>query len=365
METLERVLDFLENLFPASFALPDDRFGLQVKACETVQKIAVDLELTPELLTWAIAEKVDLLYLHHPPIWTPFSLFSQDDPYFVMLYKLYYHGISVIAHHTNLDSAPEGLAEQWIKLLALEGEKKPILPCSTPKFKIVTFVPPAYLEKVSQAMFSTGAGTIGSYKGCSFYVLGTGTFIPQENAQPFVGTVGQFEKVSEMRLEVETPADLLNQVVEQILSTHPYEEPVIDIYPLKGLPRGSVGLGRIIKVLHPLEKQKLQREAERVFSESCILYSSRNNASSTYQTIALCPGSGKSLLDQVIKGKPDVFVTGDLSHHEIQKLLFAGIDYLLVSHGSGEKRAMQAICSLLREQAQKHDLKVEFLEGKS
>lgn len=365
METLERVLDFLENLFPASFALPDDRFGLQVKACETVQNIAVDLELTPELLTWAIAEKVDLLYLHHPPIWTPFSLFSQDDPYFVMLYKLYHHGISVIAHHTNLDSAPEGLAEQWIKLLALEGEKKPILSRSIPKFKIVTFVPPTHLEKVSQAIFSTGAGTIGNYKGCSFHVLGTGTFIPQESAQPFVGTVGRFEKVSEMRLEVEAPADLLNQAVEQILSTHPYEEPVIDVYPLKGSPRSSTGLGRIIKLSHPLEKQELQRRVERVFSEPCTLYSSSNNVSSAYQTIALCPGSGKSLLDQVIKEKPDVFVTGDLSHHEIQKLLFAGIDYLFVSHGRGEKRAMQEIRLLFQKEAQKHDLKVEFLEGKS
>ncbi|MCX7667717.1 MAG: Nif3-like dinuclear metal center hexameric protein [Atribacterota bacterium] len=365
METLKRVLDFLEDLFPASFSLPDDRSGLQVKACETVQKIAVDLELTPELLTWAIAEKIDLLYLHHPPIWTPLSLLSRDDPYFVMLYKLYHQGISVIAHHTNLDSAPGGLAEQWIKILALEGEKKPILPHSIPKFKIVTFVPPAYLEKVSQAIFSTGAGTIGNYKGCSFQISGTGTFIPQESAQPFVGTVGQPERVPETRLEVEVRADLLNQTVEQILSTHPYEEPVIDIYPLKGSSRSSAGLGRIIKSSYPLVKEELKRKVERVFSEACTLYFSSSNVSPTYQTIALCPGSGKSLLDQVIQEKPDVFITGELSHHEIQKLLFAGIDYLSVSHGRGEKRAMQEIRLLLQEQARAYDLKVEFLERKS
>ncbi|MEN3186112.1 MAG: Nif3-like dinuclear metal center hexameric protein [Atribacterota bacterium] len=364
METLERVLNFLENLFPASFALPDDRFGLQVKACETVQKVLVGLELTPELLNWVIAEKIDLLYLHHPPIWTPLSFFSKDDPHFVMLYKLYHHGISVIAHHTNLDSAPKGLAEQWVKILTLEGKKKPILPRSIPKFKIVTFVPSDYLEKVSQAMFSTGAGTIGNYKGCSFHVLGTGTFIPQENAQPFVGIVGQLAKVSEIRLEVEVEANLLNQTVEQIVSAHPYEEPAIDIYPLRESSRSSVGLGRIIKLLHPLEKQELKSRVESVFVESCILYSSSKDVSSFYHTIALCPGSGKSLLKQVIKEKPDVFITGDLSHHEIQELLFAGIDYLSVPHGRGEKRAMQEICLFLQEEAKKHDLKVEFFEGK-
>ena len=362
METLQRVLDFLESLFPASLALPDDRFGLQVRACRNVKRVAVDLELTPNLVAWATVEKIDLLYLHHPPIWTPLHSLSQEDPYFVMLYTLYHHGISVFAHHTNLDSAPHGLAEQWIKILALEGQWKTILPRTAQKFKVVTFLPSTHLEEVSQAIFSTGAGTIGNYKGCSFSVPGTGTFIPQEGARPFLGTVGKPEQVSEIRLEVEVRAGLLQTTVEKILATHPYEEPVVDVYPLFETPGSRTGLGRIVQLLQPLEKEHLQHRVEKAFAETANLYS--GNSSSSYQVIALCPGSGKSLLERVIKEQVDIFITGELSHHEIQQLLLAGIDYLPISHGKGERRAMQEICIFLREKAQEEGLNVEFLEGK-
>ncbi|MGC8779119.1 MAG: YqfO family protein, partial [Candidatus Caldatribacteriaceae bacterium] len=337
----------------------------QVKAGNQVEKVAVDLELSPELVTWAISERIDLLYLHHPPIWVPFASFSHDDPYFVMLQNLYQNGVSVFAHHTNLDSAPGGLAEQWVKILFLEGDTKPLLPCSTQKFKLITFVPLTHLDEVSQAAFSAGAGVIGNYRGCSFATSGTGTFIPQEGAKPFLGTIGRPEQVSEMRLEVEVRADLLNATIEKIRSAHPYEEPVVDVYPLVGPPQNDAGLGRMVVLSRPLGKEELKQRIEQGFSESPILYTAGKNSPSAYQKVALCPGSGKSLVERVMKARAEVFVTGELSHHEIQRLLLAGIDYLPVSHGRGEKRAMQEIYRMCKEKAQEEGLRVEFLEGRS
>ena len=46
-----------------------------------------------------------------------------------------------------------------------------------------------------------------------------------------------------------------------------------------------------------------------------------------YQKIALCPGSGKSLVNTVIREKAQAFVSGDLSHHDIAKLNLWGITY--------------------------------------
>lgn len=360
METLERVLDFLERLFPASLAFPDDRLGLQVRAGDRVEKVGVALELTPELLAWAVAEQVDLLYLHHPPIWTPISSLSKEDPQVNMLLTLYYRGISVLAHHTNLDSAPHGLAEQWVAMLALEGRCTPILPCRVTKFKLVTFVPPSHLDEVAQAIFSTGAGTIGNYTGCSFFTSGTGTFLPGEGARPFLGRVGTPERVDEIRLEVEVNADLLQATVEKLHSAHPYEEPVVDVYPLSNPSPGRAGLGRMVELAVPLEREELQKRVEAVFSEACLLATTAQN--DPYRRVALCPGSGKSLVDRVIREKADVFITGELSHHEVQRLRLWGIDYLPVSHQKGEQKAMREICAFMRRQAQHQGLAVTFLE---
>ncbi|MGQ9472455.1 MAG: Nif3-like dinuclear metal center hexameric protein [Candidatus Caldatribacteriaceae bacterium] len=361
METIERVISFLENLFPSSFALPDDRIGLQIRAGDEVQKIAVDLELTPELGTWAIAEKVDLLYLHHPPIWTPFVSFSKEDPYFVFLQNLYQNGISVLVHHTNLDSAPHGLADQWIQILNLEGKKRSILPCSTTKFKVVTFIPPTHRQEVSEAIFSSGAGVIGNYERCSFFTSGTGTFSPKEGTHPFMGEVNAFQQVPEVRLEVEVKAEFLGATIEKIRSAHPYEEPAIDVYPLISSLEDQTGLGRIIELSSPLEKKVFQQRAESTLSTRVILHQN-SHSPSFYRTIALCPGSGKSLLEKVIEAKADVFISGELSHHEIQKLLFFGIDYLQVPHDEGEKRAMQRVFVLLTDKAHQAGLQVEFME---
>lgn len=361
METIEKVISFLENLFPSSFALPDDRIGLQIRAGDRVQKIAVDLELTPELGTWAIAEKVDLLYLHHPPIWTPFGSFSKEDPYFVLLHNLYQNGVSVFVHHTNLDSAPHGLADQWIQILELEGKKRPLLPRSTTKFKVVAFVPPTHRDEVSEAIFSAGAGLIGNYERCSFFTPGTGTFSPKKEAQPFTGEVNVFQQVPEVRLEVEVKAEFLSATIEKIRSAHPYEEPAIDVYPLMPSLENQVGLGRNIELSSPLQKEALQQRAENTLSPRATLYLS-SRSPFLYRTIALCPGSGKSLLEKIIEARVDVFVSGDLSHHEIQKLLLVGTDYLQIPHGEGEKRAMQEISVLLTDKARQAGLQVEFVE---
>ena len=45
-----------------------------------------------------------------------------------------------------------------------------------PSYKIVVFVPDKDLSRVSDAMFTAGAGQIGQYRECSFRLAGTGTF---------------------------------------------------------------------------------------------------------------------------------------------------------------------------------------------
>jgi hypothetical protein len=86
--------------------------------------------------------------------------------------------------------------------------------------KLVVFVPEEALDAVREAVFDAGAGRIGDYERCSWYTVGTGTFLGRE------------ERVPELRLETVFPAERQGEVVAALRTAHPYEEPAYDIYEL-------------------------------------------------------------------------------------------------------------------------------------
>jgi hypothetical protein len=98
--------------------------------------------------------------------------------------------------------------------------------------KLVVFVPREALDKVRTAVFEAGAGRIGKYTHCSWYVAGTGTFLPQDDAAPMIGQPGREQRVSELRLETVFPEELQEQVIAALREAHPYEEPAFDVYQL-------------------------------------------------------------------------------------------------------------------------------------
>ncbi len=356
MERLETVIGFLEAIFPSSLAFPSDPTGLQIKGQNQVEKILVALELNPRVFRQAITENYDFLYLHHPPIWEPITSLSIDDPWLSMLGELYHQKVSILAHHTNLDSAKNGLAEQWIKILSLEGKIQPLEPHSLRQFKVVTFVPPSHRDKVLEACFSSGGGKIGNYEECSFLLSGKGTFRPQEGAHPFLGKVGEREEAEEIRIEVNVEESFLPQVVENIFSSHPYEQPVVDVYPL--FSSGDTGLGRMVTLSSPVSQEELEKRISLAFP--LVAHYPDIDFPIHYRKIALCPGSGKSLLERVIKEKPQAFLSGDLSHHDIARLNLWGITYYSIPHEEGERKALKEIYKYLKEEVDKQGLKVEL-----
>ena len=101
--------------------------------------------------------------------------------------------------------------------------------------KLVVFVPEEDANKVRQALGKAGAGKIGEYTYCSFSIKGTGRFIPSKKANPAKGKAEQMEEVAEERIEVACEKDQVQKIIKQIKNVHPYEEVVIDIYPMLAL----------------------------------------------------------------------------------------------------------------------------------
>jgi len=98
------------------------------------------------------------------------------------------------------------------------------------KRKLVVYVPAEALENVRDALFTAGAGRIGDYEHCAWYVAGTGSFLAREGAKPSVGEVGQEQRIAEYRLETVYPRELEVEVLRALRESHPYEEPAFDIY---------------------------------------------------------------------------------------------------------------------------------------
>jgi hypothetical protein len=99
-------------------------------------------------------------------------------------------------------------------------------------YKLNFYVPETHLEPVKSALFAKGAGRYNAYDQCCWQVRGQGQFRPLENSQPYQGNINQLEKVSEYKVEMICNAALLKEVVQTLLSVHPYEEPAYEIYKI-------------------------------------------------------------------------------------------------------------------------------------
>lgn len=102
-------------------------------------------------------------------------------------------------------------------------------------YKIAFFVPEAHKETVKTALFETGAGKIGQYDCCSWEVSGEGQFRPLKGSNPFMGTQGEIEKVSEFKVEMVCEDHLLEAALCALKNAHPYEEPAYDVWSLMTL----------------------------------------------------------------------------------------------------------------------------------
>ena len=96
--------------------------------------------------------------------------------------------------------------------------------------KLIVFVPPESLEALRDALFAAGAGRIGDYERCSWYVEGTGTFLGGADTSPALGEPGREERVRELRLETVFPVERQDDVLAALRRAHPYEEPAFDVY---------------------------------------------------------------------------------------------------------------------------------------
>lgn len=100
--------------------------------------------------------------------------------------------------------------------------------------QLIVYVPLRHADKVKEAIFDAGAGTMGLYDRCCWETIGRGQFRPLAGADPFVGTVGEVETVDEVKIETVCPASRACEVERALRRAHPYEEPAFGFFRMFG-----------------------------------------------------------------------------------------------------------------------------------
>ncbi len=334
--TVRDAWEALDERFPFAHRADWDNVGILLGDPDApVRSVVLALDATPRVISSLRRRRADLLVTHHPVVFTPLKSVRPDHAASRAAYELIRLGVAVISAHTNADVAPRGVSFAMARRLGLRGIR-PLIPGepSSDACKVVVFVPPPDADAVLSAVARAGGGRIGGYSECSFRSAGVGTFRGGEGTDPSVGTAGRREQVEEIRLETIVAGSLLPQVLRAVRGAHPYEEPAIDVVPLRGGALGG-GVGAIGELATPLPLDRFLDHARRVLRLSWIRAAGPRRK--TVRRVAVVGGSGAEFAGAAIDAGADLFVTGDVKYHQALEAAAGEMPVVDVGHGSGER----------------------------
>lgn len=128
------------------------------------------------------------------------------------------------------------------------------------------------------------------------------------------------------------------------------------LHPNAGNP--DTGLGVVGTLRHPAPKLEFLRKVKEKFAVKSLRYSAQSPGL-VVKRVALCGGSGASLIREAIAAGADIYVTGDVKYHDFTGY---GLDIILadIGHYESELCSMRIFSRIIREKYP--DLVVYFSE---
>lgn len=337
----------IERIAPASLAEEWDNCGLQVgDPVASVNRVLVALTPLPEVFEEAEESGADFLLFHHPLIFGGLDSVDTGSYPGDLLARAVRNGITVYAAHTNYDAAPGGVSNALADALELNGSLEVVSPRGELR-KLVVFVPEENVDRVSGALDGAGAGVIGDYTHCTFRTPGTGTFLPGEAANPYLGERGELEKAREVRLETVVPAHLAGQAARAATDAHPYEETALDIYPIEGHPEGC-GYGRVGHLPQPLAPEALADHVSASLEFQARLVANPEPGQ-RIERLAVLGGSGGSFIREASASGARAYITGDLDYHDALLAESLGLTAIDAGHAATELPSLGPLAARLAE----------------
>ncbi|XP_015336703.1 NIF3-like protein 1 isoform X1 [Marmota marmota marmota] len=326
---LKALLSSLNDFASLSFAESWDNVGLLVEPSppHTVNILFLTNDLTEEVMEEALQKKADLILSYHPPIFRPLKQITWKSWKERLVIRALENRVGIYSPHTAYDAAPQGV-NNWLAKGLGACTSSPIHPSKAPNYptegthRIEFSVNHTQdLEKVMSVVKGIGDVSVTSFSA-------------------------RIDNEEQTRISLNCTQKALMQVVA-FLSQNRQLYQKTEILSLEKPLLLQTGMGRLCTLD---ESVSLATMIERIkrhlkLSHLRLALGVGRTLESEIKVVALCAGSGSSVLQGV---EADLYLTGEMSHHDVLHATSQGINVILCEHSNTERGFLSDLQDMLR-----------------
>ena len=313
--TVRHIVDFLQRWAPADLKLSYDNVGLQAgNSNDFVKGVITTLDVTDSVIDEAIENNANLIIAHHPVIFPSINSITDSTTGGRLLIKLIKNSINLFVSHTNLDSVKGGVSFVLADTLGLKETK----------------------------FLSDGEGKLSRIEAeiPEAQVVNLGKFVSNNTEWVFSHHISN-QKNGFVSIQIVLDSAFQSQCVSYLNELNAER---LFISKVQG-SNPNYGFGVLGKLPNSgLSEQEFFTEISEKLGISSFRYS---GSAKNIKTVAVCGGSGSSLIKNALKAKADAYITADIKYHDY---FIDKNDFLLVDIGHYETERF--IAQTLQEKVQ-------------
>lgn len=311
---LNDVVERLNRFASPSLAESWDNVGLllQPYTKRDIKTVLLTNDLTEEVMEEAVEQKVDLILSYHPPLFRPFKRITKgwkDRIVACCLEK----GIALYSPHTAYDTLKGGVNDWLLKAFD------------------VRVIAPLQQKNVSPALSHQVEALLGSDTAAEDFVKR----ITQE-----LGEKVTVLKDSQNCMKVLCGERDLPAIVNLVTTSSAL--PKLVVTKLEKVPLLEHGGGRKASLVEPITIQEAVNKVKTHLGlpHLRVALAKQSTLDSPVNTVAVCAGSGVSVLRET---DADLWLTGEMSHHEVLDAVHKGSTVILVEHSNSERGFLEEL----------------------
>ncbi|XP_063791219.1 NIF3-like protein 1 [Pseudophryne corroboree] len=324
---LASVVSRLNVLAPPALAESWDNVGLLVEPSppHSVQTLMLTNDLTESVLEEAVARKVQMVLSYHPPIFKSLKRLTCGQWKERLVVKALENRLAVYSPHTACDALSNGVND-WLG--------RALGPCvSVPLRHSTSLSHPGGFGHVLEFSSNISESILSRVSSLQGVCLRT---FPLSNGG---------EEGGRVRLSCSQSA-LLQALA--ILSEDPRAYSGAELVTLQKPPLVDTGMGRLCTLTEPVSITTAVERIKRYLGlkHLRLALGRKKMTDSLVRVMAVCAGSGSSILSGV---PADLYLTGEMSHHEVLDAVAEGRSVILCEHSNSERGYLQDLCAQITQ----------------
>ncbi|MFZ7126357.1 MAG: Nif3-like dinuclear metal center hexameric protein [Desulfobacterales bacterium] len=353
--TVGGLLDIIEELAPSALAEPWDNVGLQLGSRDwPIRRLTVALDPTLQVVAEACGNGADALVTHHPLLISPVRCFDLDNPLGKVIQLAVENRMAILSAHTNLDSASGGLNDVLAARLDLRNVKVLQPSEGARKARLEVTFRECGAENAAGEVIDAIRNLFASSRRSGAEenrLIGVSTMPEALSPEECAGMGGAQVRRVEAVLDNWRIPGILKQLRDRITTT-----PIFAASTPVSHPSADQGLGRTGDLDSPLPLDELAvRIKSRLNLQNVRMV---GDAKRTVRKVALCTGSGASLLPVFFASGADVMITGDVRYHDARTVEENDRCLLDIGHFESEHLIVDVLGRQLRERIENAGMRV-------